>query len=334
MSDHDSENEEVADLSSPDVTTKYRAAGDIVNLALSKVLEACVDGADIVTLCELGDGIMLEETGKLYNKKVKEKKIEKGIAFPTCVSVNELVGHYSPLKGESRALKSGDLVKVDGRVGTVTWDGRPKHAFASIKWEDDGTDAHLVAAETIELMRRPARKQTTPKAPSSSAKTELTKKLAEQKLKNIMGGQVTFESKPTPRLVADASEARTDLAATEPRLASKGSDVQGSDSSTVLQGTNSGIAGGGSSGGAFYPGGQPFYPDGQLWPGQGGSEGGPIMPGGQGGQGGSFSPNEALSSTQTPPPSAGGSEGGSMNTGGDTLDEDYERDSYSPPTDY
>ena len=37
--------------------------------------------------------------------------------------------------------------------------------------------------------------------------------------------------------------------------------------------------GGGSSGGAFYPGGQPFYPDGQLWPGQGGSEGGPIMPG-------------------------------------------------------
>eukprot|EP00401_Gymnodinium_catenatum_P050842 CAMPEP_0117513916 /NCGR_PEP_ID=MMETSP0784-20121206/29800_1 /TAXON_ID=39447 /ORGANISM="" /LENGTH=392 /DNA_ID=CAMNT_0005309695 /DNA_START=106 /DNA_END=1284 /DNA_ORIENTATION=- len=113
MSDHDSENEEVADLSSPDVTTKYRAAGDIVNLALSKVLEACVDGADIVTLCELGDGIMLEETGKLYNKKVKEKKIEKGIAFPTCVSVNELVGHYSPLKGESRALKSGDLVKVD-----------------------------------------------------------------------------------------------------------------------------------------------------------------------------------------------------------------------------
>jgi len=39
--------------------------------------------------------------------------IEKGVAFPTCVSVNELVGHYSPLKGESRALKTGDLVKVD-----------------------------------------------------------------------------------------------------------------------------------------------------------------------------------------------------------------------------
>merc|ERR1711972_150531 len=74
---------------------------------------ACVDGADICTLCEKGDGIMLEETGKIYNKKVKDKKIEKGIAFPTCISVNELVGHFSPLKGESRNLKSGDVVKVD-----------------------------------------------------------------------------------------------------------------------------------------------------------------------------------------------------------------------------
>merc|ERR1712176_1120084 len=52
-------------------------------------------------------------TGKLYNKKVKDKKIEKGIAFPTCISVNELVGHFSPLKGESRTLKTGDLIKVD-----------------------------------------------------------------------------------------------------------------------------------------------------------------------------------------------------------------------------
>merc|ERR1719277_1129277 len=56
---------------------------------------------------------MEDETGKLYNKKVKDKKIEKGVAFPTCVSVNELVGHFSPLKGESRKLKEGEVVKVD-----------------------------------------------------------------------------------------------------------------------------------------------------------------------------------------------------------------------------
>ncbi|CAE8633643.1 unnamed protein product, partial [Polarella glacialis] len=107
--------EEISDLSNPDVTTKYRAAGDIVNKALQKVLEACVVDADIATLCELGDKIMEEETGKLYNKKPKEgaKKMEKGIAFPTCISVNEIIGHFSPLKGESRQLKAGDVAKID-----------------------------------------------------------------------------------------------------------------------------------------------------------------------------------------------------------------------------
>mmetsp|Transcript_3248 Transcript_3248/g.7786 ORF Transcript_3248/g.7786 Transcript_3248/m.7786 type:complete len:395 (+) Transcript_3248:190-1374(+) len=120
MSDTESENEEVTDLSNPDVTTKYRASGDIIQKALQKVCEACVVDADIATLCEMGDKILEEETGKLYNKKDKKagdkgggRKIEKGIAFPTCISVNELVGHFSPLKGESKALKEGDLVKVD-----------------------------------------------------------------------------------------------------------------------------------------------------------------------------------------------------------------------------
>jgi len=35
------------------------------------------------------------------------------VAFPTCVSVNELLGHFSPLKGESRTLKAGDVAKID-----------------------------------------------------------------------------------------------------------------------------------------------------------------------------------------------------------------------------
>jgi len=114
MSDNESENEEISDLSNPDVTTKYRAAADIVNKALQKVVDACVPDADVVILCEMGDKIMEEETGKLYNKKDKEgKKMEKGVAFPTCISVNEIVGHFSPLRGESRQLKTGDVAKID-----------------------------------------------------------------------------------------------------------------------------------------------------------------------------------------------------------------------------
>jgi len=114
MSDNESENEEITDLSNPDVTTKYQAAAGIVNKALQKVAEACVPDADILNLCEMGDKIMEEETGKLYNKKDKDgKKPEKGIAFPTCVSINDILGHFSPLKGESRQLKAGDVAKID-----------------------------------------------------------------------------------------------------------------------------------------------------------------------------------------------------------------------------
>ena len=49
--------------------------------------------------------------------KVKEdgKTIEKGSAFPTCISVNNCVGHYSPLVGEEPhlTLAEGDVIKID-----------------------------------------------------------------------------------------------------------------------------------------------------------------------------------------------------------------------------
>jgi len=95
------------------VTTKYRTASELVNKVLAKVCEQCIADTDIGGLCTISDNMLEEEVGKLYNKKVKDKKIEKGIAFPTCVSVNEIVGHFSPLKGESRLLKAGDVAKID-----------------------------------------------------------------------------------------------------------------------------------------------------------------------------------------------------------------------------
>jgi len=112
MSDHESE-EVCDDLSNPDVTTKYRTCGEIVQKTLQHIAAACVVDADVASLCELGDKMLEEETGKVYNKKVKDKKVEKGIAFPTCVSVNEVAGHFSPMKGESKVLVAGDVVKVD-----------------------------------------------------------------------------------------------------------------------------------------------------------------------------------------------------------------------------
>jgi len=51
----------------------------------------------------------LEDLSKVFNKK----QVFKGIAFPTCISVNEVVGHNSPLEEDSVAIKEGDLVKIE-----------------------------------------------------------------------------------------------------------------------------------------------------------------------------------------------------------------------------
>jgi len=45
---------------------------------------------------------------------VKGRKIEKGVAFPTCISANDLIAHFSPcLDATKYTLKAGDLVKVE-----------------------------------------------------------------------------------------------------------------------------------------------------------------------------------------------------------------------------
>jgi len=55
---------------------------------------------------------MEEELKKVFTNK-KSKKLERGIAFPTCVSVNHIMGHYSPMQDESTKLEEGDLAKID-----------------------------------------------------------------------------------------------------------------------------------------------------------------------------------------------------------------------------
>lgn len=50
------------------------------------------------------------QTGNMY-KNVK-KKIERGVAFPTCVSVNNTVCHFSPLASDESVLQEGDIVKM------------------------------------------------------------------------------------------------------------------------------------------------------------------------------------------------------------------------------
>jgi methionine aminopeptidase len=74
------------------------------------LIEKCKAEESVRNLCELGDNGINDETSKVFKK---EKDLKKGIAFPTCVSVNNTICHFSPLKSEvDYVLKDGDVVKL------------------------------------------------------------------------------------------------------------------------------------------------------------------------------------------------------------------------------
>lgn len=99
-------------IESPAILDKYKAAADVCERALTLAIEKCVEDADIYTVCQQVDAFIEEELTKTFSNK-KSKKLERGIAFPCCISVNEVCGHFSPLTDDSYKLKMEDLVKVD-----------------------------------------------------------------------------------------------------------------------------------------------------------------------------------------------------------------------------
>ncbi|KAJ6316062.1 hypothetical protein OIU78_019360 [Salix suchowensis] len=111
MSSDDEREERELDLTSPEVVTKYKSAAEIVNKALQLAISECKPKAKIVDICEKADSFIREQSGNMY-KNVK-KKIERGVAFPTCVSVNNTVCHFSPLASDESVLEEGDIVKID-----------------------------------------------------------------------------------------------------------------------------------------------------------------------------------------------------------------------------
>ena len=114
--------------------------------AITAVLAAAVDGAKIVDLCRLGDDIISKEAAQVF----KGKKIEKGIAFPTCVSPNSVVGHLSPASDEdSLTLKAGDVVKVDLGAhidGYIATQASTRVVGASLETAATGPAADVIAA--------------------------------------------------------------------------------------------------------------------------------------------------------------------------------------------
>jgi curved DNA binding protein len=159
MAESDESYEEDLDISDAEVLAKYRLSAEIANRTLKLVIAAAKPGAKIVDLCDLGDNTITEECSKVHNKgKAKVETKDKGVAFPTCVSVNEVVGHNSACADDERVLAEGDLVKIDMAVHIDGWIATVAHTVlcsddADAKLEDGPKKnvvmACAVAAEAI-----------------------------------------------------------------------------------------------------------------------------------------------------------------------------------------
>ena len=79
---------------------------------MKHAISLCKPDADVYTVCQAVDEYINTELTKVYNGK-KTKKIERGLAMPCCVSLNNIVGHYSPLKDESCKMAVGDIAKIE-----------------------------------------------------------------------------------------------------------------------------------------------------------------------------------------------------------------------------
>jgi curved DNA binding protein len=111
MAETNKETVEEKTTADPEVVKKYKAAGDIVNKVLQSVIHDCVPGASVKALCEKADRLVIAESEKKYKNT---KDIKKGIAFPTCLSINNCICHFSPSKNDpDYILKDEDLVKID-----------------------------------------------------------------------------------------------------------------------------------------------------------------------------------------------------------------------------
>ncbi|KAJ2808022.1 hypothetical protein H4R20_001042 [Coemansia guatemalensis] len=90
-------------------TAKYRTAAAIVGQALAQATALVVPGMSAAAICSYTDELLEALCGSVFRKET----IERGVAFPTTVSVNRIIQNHSPAPEDDYILREGDVVKVD-----------------------------------------------------------------------------------------------------------------------------------------------------------------------------------------------------------------------------
>jgi len=139
-------------LEEPEVVTKYKTGGEMASRILQQVEAACKVGAKTIDVCKLGDALILAEVEKVYKGKKDEEgnPLKKGIAFPTCVSVNNCVCHNSPIDSDKEIIiAEGDLIKLDLAVHLDGFIAPVAKTFVVGGGEITGRKADVMAAANL-----------------------------------------------------------------------------------------------------------------------------------------------------------------------------------------
>ncbi|XP_062397229.1 proliferation-associated protein 2G4b [Sardina pilchardus] len=204
------------------VVTKYKMGADIANLAVRMVAEAAKPGVSVLSLCEKGDAFIAAETSKVFKK---EKDIKKGIAFPTCVSVNNCVCHFSPLKSDpDYMVKDGDLVKIDLGVHVDGFISNVAHSFVIGASKDNVVTgrkadvmkaAHLCAEAALRLVKPGGQNSQVTEAWNKIAEsfkcTAIEGMLSHQLKQHVIDGEKTIIQNPTEQQRKDHEKAEFEV---------------------------------------------------------------------------------------------------------------------------
>lgn len=219
MSDDDQQEQTVADDL---VVTKYKMGADIANQAMRVVMDTAKAGVSVLSLCDKGDAFITEETGKVFKR---EKDIKKGIAFPTCISVNNCVCHFSPLKSDADyMLKDGDLVKVDLGVHVDGFISNVANSFVIGATKDNPVTgrkadvikaAHLCAEAALRLVK-PGNQNTQVteawnKIAESFKCSAIEGMLSHQLKQHVIDGEKTIIQNPTEQQRKDHEKAEFEV---------------------------------------------------------------------------------------------------------------------------
>ena len=143
------------------ILTKYKTAGEIAAKAMRTLVDAAQEGKTVLELMQLGDEAVEQGTAAVF----KDKKMSKGLAFPTTVSINHVVCNYAPLPSDEASktqLKNGDVVKfqlgaqIDGYpavLGETVVVGASAQNPVTGRAADVIKAAHTAADVAIRLMR-------------------------------------------------------------------------------------------------------------------------------------------------------------------------------------